>query len=428
MAGTMTCCSIRLSLAIVAIIAAGASASISVTLPLQGNYRVGRYMPIHITADACQRLTIEGDGVMPVTIDARGQAVDAVFPLLIVATPGAIIASDDKGNRASFTPNMNPLGDDQRLIGTVGDAKDGAGRLFPGKSSALIALDPVNAISGAPVAWEILDVVVSQGPIPGADVTTYRPLLGSGVTFAVLAGSAPNQTWPWRKDGPWWVLRYEALGPRSALDAEAAYLPARGWTAGTPWRTRATVLAIGVIVMILMLAATLLRGRIAIVALAVVVAGSLAAVAAWSRRQPLIRQVDSGVFITAGPLLQYDLWQYQTTAVASDTTLAWFGNTRPMSLSPQQITRQRLTLECFANGYGRQLTARLEPHEILATMSKNVAPEKLLLPTDQATDSPIHALVRAGYLVPGVRIIGQSTLDRGDEAYWPPVVLEVTTP
>src|SRR5262249_8293112 len=57
-----------------------------VSLPLNEHYRPGRYMPLRVTAGAAQRLRVEGDGIVPVAIDAGGHTTDTVVPVLVIGT------------------------------------------------------------------------------------------------------------------------------------------------------------------------------------------------------------------------------------------------------------------------------------------------------------------------------------------------------
>src|SRR5205823_5990445 len=131
---------------------------------------------------------------------------------------------------------------------------DEAQALFPGKTIVAVKLDPAHPLPGTAAAWEVLDAIVSEaGPAAGATATTYRTLLGSGVIIAVRSPQAPDSHWPWRRQGAWWVLRHDPLGPASALN-EAGYTPVMSWSPGAPAHARATVLALGVLLAIAALA------------------------------------------------------------------------------------------------------------------------------------------------------------------------------
>jgi hypothetical protein len=298
--------------------------------------------------------------------------------------------------------------------------------LFPGKRVIAIPLDVGNPMPGAPVAWEALDAVVSDGRFVGADVRTFRALLGSGVAFAIRSQRAPDSTWPWRRRGDWWVLRYEPTGPMTAV-SPAAYAPVRSWAAGVPARTRALIVGVGVLTAIAALAATLLRGRIACLALAAVVVGSLLGFGAWSRRQSPVRKVESVVSTIDRPLVQNDLWEFQTSAVPAEMTFNSFADTRPILASPEQVERQGVTLVCAGDGSLSRVTARLGRGEALACLSKLVEPMKgELQPLSDQRNSPMWSVVREAYLAPQIRALGESKQNGG--GVWPGIVLEREPP
>ena len=415
----------RFGLALMLVFASVARGA-TIDLPLQGYYRVGRYMPVHVTAEGCQKLRVEGDGVMPLVIEARGNAIDAVFPLLIVSRPMALVVSDDQGRTQTFPLRVEELTANQRLVGTVG--LRGLPPKFAGEGVIAIPLSESEPIRGAPIAWETLDAVVCDGRIPGANDNIYRPLLGSGVTFAVQAETAPDRDWPWRKDGTWQVLDRGGVGPTSGLASEAAYRASAGWRPGVPSVIRNLVLAAAVVMTILLLGATLLGRRWAIMAVIALSLIATAGIGIAASKQSIVRTVWGTVAIVDEPTVQIDMWSWHTAPRHAHANIDWLGNTRPILQSPEQIKRQHIELECFHNGFGRMLMARLGPHEVLPTLSKNVYVEKFQLSTDNATDSPLHGIVRDQYLRPGVRAVGQSTLDRGSDFSWQAVVLEATTP
>jgi hypothetical protein len=186
---------------------------------------------------------------------------------------------------------------------------------------------------------------------------------------------------------------------------------------------------IGVLAAILMLAATLLGGRRAQLALISIVALSVAGSTAWSRAQPVVRKADSAVITVNGPLMQYDNWEFQTAPIDLDASPNWFGNTRPMLITPQEVKRQHLLLHCDINGQVRRLTARLAAGQTLVTMSKNVEPRGGEIPVELSTDSPMWGLARQSYVTPAVRVLGQAMhQDDIDHQLWPGIVLERSTP
>src|SRR5205823_8683761 len=82
--------------------------------------------------------------------------------------------------------------------------------------------------------------------------------------------------------------------------------------------------------------------------------------------------------------------------------------TRPVLTSPEQAARQKLTLEVDSAGDPQKWTARLGRGEKLAFLTRIVDPRHFEPnPLFDRTDSPMHALVRAAYAGPGVRVLGQ---------------------
>lgn len=383
-------------------------------------------MPVRVTAGPAQRLWIEGDGIVPVAIDAGGLPTDAVVPLLVVGTPAVLSVRDEAGTPRSFPLHLRPLAHDQRLIGTLGDAAGAADHLFPGASHVLIRLDPAQPLRGTPAAWEVLDAIACDGgPPPGATVTTYRTLLGCGVVFAVRSPMPPDDPRQWRpsweRRGRWWVLGHQPLGPTSALTA-AAYAPVRAWRPGPSIRTPAAIVGLGIVVVLAAVAGWPVRRRPVRIAGAVIaVAATVGGLVAWSRQQPTQYEAHGTVAVVGGGRLQHDFWEYRAPAgggaVVSCPCLldtrqardAWSHvAARPMLTSPEQASRQGLTLEVDRVGEPRRWTARLRRGEKLAFLTRVVDPDYSGPPPfPAATDSPLHALVGEAYLGPGVRVLGQ---------------------
>ena len=321
---------------------APAFAQTSIALPSRGYYRAGAYMPLQVTAGACQKLTIGGDGVLPIEIEAKGSAIDAVFPLLIVGSPRELTVTTDNAPPQKIPLQLQLVGENERVPGMGGDER----------------------------------IVV----------------------------------------------------PKSALLADAAYRAASGWRPGIPGPILNLALLGGLLVVILLLGATLLRRRWALVAVAIVAIASIAAIAAVMANQPILRSVYGNILIVDGPRVQYDSWTFYAAPRATEVKVEWSRDTWPILKSPEQIQRQKLVLHCRPNGEGRELTARLEANELLATLSRAVYEEKLQVTTDQSTDSPLHPLMREHYLRPGVQLVGQSTVERGSERAWPAIILKVDAP
>jgi hypothetical protein len=255
----------------------------------------------------------------------------------------------------------------------------------------------------------VLDAIISTGPIPGADDATIRALLGSGVALLIHAPAKPDERWPWQRHGESWLLRYQPLGPSTAL-SESAYAPTLGWSPGLSTRTRATILAAAVFFAIAVLAVSLVRRRALLIGgLILATATMLTIVRLWSKRLPSSRQAEGSITILGEQLLQRDLWTFQTaTRNATVSYPCQPQLARPLLTSPEQASRQRLTLEIDAAGEPQRWTASLPGGEKLAFLRRVVEPAGEEEPYSTARDSPMQLLVRQAYAGPAVRVIGQS--------------------
>ena len=402
------------TLVLILVISPQLHADTTLTLPLDGYYRVGRYMPVLVDADG--PVEIRAEGLLTTRVEKPARPV--VVPVLML---------DRDLEDAGFSTTLKPLSDEERLVGVIGLATPDVGGLFPGREVISIRLDLSQPSPGAPITWEALDAIVCGGDFSGVDAGLYRALLGSNVVFAVHSGSVPDPLYPWRREGEWWVLRHESLGPREPISS-AAYLPISGWTPGASARTRMLVLLTGVVFAIGAVGATLMRSRRAgVAALAGVVVVATIGTGAWARASR-VKSVESAVITLSEALTQHDLWSYRFSDVAAGCSFDFFGNTRPILFSLEQARTQDVSLECDARGVPKRITARLGRGQKLACMSRIVEPTKLEShPVTPPADSPMLPLVRQAYLAPGVRVLGQVDQDEAEGA-WPAIVLDRVMP
>jgi hypothetical protein len=348
----------------------------------------------------------------------------AVVPALVLEPPGGEVSVD--GQTLPLPPS-HVLAPNERLVGIIGSTSlTVPSFLFPQLSTITVRLDPDTFPRGEPLAWEALDAVVCDGPLPArVDGRVIRALLGSGTVFAVRSAGAQDRSWPWRRAGEWWVLRYDPVGPDSGV-APAAYAPVTADLLGAAPRQRAMVVGIAVVFAIVVLGATLVSRRRwgQAVAVAGVSLLGVAAVAAWSGRQPAVRQQRGAVGVLAGPLGQSDQWTWQIAARAGTATMPFISGQRPMLASARQAQRMGLTLECSGEGMPLRFTATLPANGQIAYLSRTVAPLNGMPTIDPRVDSPVELLVRAaGYLdSPGVDVAGQ--VPGAAPTDWATVVLE----
>ena len=426
---------IRFRLAILALVLSplvARGADVTISSPVGGYYRVGKFTPVEVTGGLSGVRHIAADGMVPVKIDGGGAGT--IAPMLVIApTRGHFTVRAGGGTTEAIDLSMRPLGDDERLVALVGDVSPAdAQPLFPGKSIVPLKLDATRLFTGTPAAWEVFDAILfADVSRPLTEEVSYRTWLGSGMTIAVRSPPEPASVFfKWKHRGPWWVLQYDPLGGgANALNEDgSAYAPVSGWHPGASPRTRAIVFAFGVIFAILALAASLLRDRFFVTAaLVIVTVGSLNLVHLWSKRLPAQYDVASSACIVNGDMFQWDLWKYATPArdgavvacpcivdsggpgPGQDTHAAG----RPMIISPEQARRQALMLELDVGGEPGRWTARLGRGERLAVVTTLVnslrrgegelppAP-----PAPGATDSPMRSLIGEFYSGAGLRAIG----------------------
>src|SRR5438105_2049464 len=94
------------------------------------------------------------------------------------------------------------------------------------------------------------------------------------------AARAPDDRWPWQRQGEYWVLRYEPAGPRDGIEP-AAYGPTFGMDRGMPFATRRSIVLLAAAFAIVALGLTLWRSRWAVAAVVLLSALVAAGVAAW---------------------------------------------------------------------------------------------------------------------------------------------------
>lgn len=357
---------------------------------------------------------IQGRGVL--TTRLRKLEATAVVPVLVL---------DDNVEPALFGRPLRAVAENERLVGLIGVDEAEVQGFFPGETIVPIQLEMSQPLPGPPIAWEALNAIACDGPIPGAELRTFQSLLGSGTLFAIRNPTPPDRDLPWSRHGEWWVLRHDPIGPMGVVDA-AAYAPVLSWFPSVAARTRALAVSLGVIFTIAALGASLLRSqRGKLLALGAVTVVALAGLAAWGHRQSPINAVGGNLAVLSGALVQYDVWDYRTTLGGGETAFNWTGNTRPMLMSSEQAAGQQVVLECGGDGVPTQITARLGARHKLACLSRTVEPNSPNLQPRARPDlseSPMHVLVRRAYLAPGIKTLGQ--FPSTDKQSWPSIILK----
>ena len=177
------------------------------------------------------------------------------MPVLIESSDATIVLSADRAvstevaaNRSGVVPvllldetkklhagkdeiELHPLSSDERLVAFIGDDDNFAAGIFPNQKIVKVQVD--FSVITPSVAWQSVDAVILDRNI---DETPLKNIIDDGITIAIKSIDRPDQTWPWKKRGDYWILQPRPAGPVSALAGEAAYLPTQSWQ---PCRPRA---------------------------------------------------------------------------------------------------------------------------------------------------------------------------------------------
>jgi len=396
--------------------------------PVGGYCRIGKYTPVEVTHSGAGDVLIEVDGALDVRLHA-GAGTTSVVPVLTIGQPSGRVNVHSAGGTQAHTLPFRILSENEKLVGVIGNANaNDVQFLFPDKQIIPIKLDPTRPLPGTRAAWDVLDAIVcDSGPIPGADDAATRALLGCGITLAIRSPQSPDDRWPWLHLSDWWVLQHDPVGPTTAL-SEAAYVPVPGWPPGRSIRAPVMLVGFGLLIVIGTWTALMVRKRFLRLGGVIVSALALCGIIrGCSQQLPVQHQAEGTVAFFSGGMLQHDFWEYRSPTRADGAVSCmclldtrqprdrWSRvATRPMLRSAEQASRQRLALEMDATGEPQQWTARLQQGEKLAFVTRLVDPYPYTPPLtarisfhSTATDSPMQFLVREAYVAPGVRVIGQ---------------------
>jgi hypothetical protein len=407
-----------------------AQPQVKLSLPMAGYYRTGRYMPIRVSSGPTRKLELRQEGVLPIDVVGPGLSVDAVVPALVVSPPSSMVHVRTDDGAHDLTISLRALGDSERLVGFIGTHHEFQQWLFPGKDIIPIPLDPARPLPGAAAAWELLDAIVVDGAWPASlDSLTMNTLLGAGTVLAVRSATVPDAVWPWTKAGDYWVLRHVPVGP-TEVSLESAYAPVSGWAPGVPARTRRMALALAGLFSIAAVAVTLLPGKKVILILLAGVAAALVAIDSRLARLPPVRERRGAIVTAAGPLLQRDLWMYQTSLRPYRAAVTWRGSLRPILNSAAQIKALRLKLECAADATPARFSMDLDPQTVVAFLLRTVVPGAPPAIASPPRRSPLQSVAEDFYIGPGVSLRGAEPAPAPDPRKpqwmleWPAVVLQ----
>jgi hypothetical protein len=394
-----------------------------VTLPLQGYYHPGRYMPIHVVASGQSEddvVRINAPGSLWTWVKTQGGHVDAVVPWLAIddrARGGGALQWSivPRIGGTPVEPALKALGERQRLVGFAGPASAAAleiaAKIYPGDELIPIALNPAEPLAGPAAAWEALDAVVLDPPAAlRIGEARFTALAGMGVAFAVIGtggGTVPWSRWPWRHEAAWAILHHEPSGPRLASYEAAVYEPIANWRSGWPWGVRRQFLLMAGAFVTPMLLLALWRPRGTAIWALLLSGVCLGGMAAWGNwRKPNLTIV-ANVKVIGPDITQDDQWCYQTTHLQTASLLRWADVTKPFFASPAQLDESHARLVCYPNGDPDFLFFGLFAGEKLAVLWRRCGPQgPSATPSDRVT-TPMLGMVRDLYLGPGDVVLGE---------------------
>ena len=131
------------------------AADVRLMLPLEGNYRAGRYMPVRVAASGVSggSLTILARGAIPLVVDAPAGAVDTVAPWLAVRDSLGEVRWSDQFDQHPVDIRLRALGEGEKLVALCGMDAAAARQLFPEQTVITVRLDPSQPLPEPLCAW-----------------------------------------------------------------------------------------------------------------------------------------------------------------------------------------------------------------------------------------------------------------------------------
>jgi hypothetical protein len=397
------------------------NASDSITLPLQGYYHPGRYMPVTVavtpkTSDE-STVGVFSPGAVGTYIRCAGERIEVTVPWMPMDERARRAFCSIPGQRDELQaePALKPLGEHERLIAYAGvspeAAKAMATILYPRDTAILVPLNPAQPMPGVAAAWTTLDAAIFDATTAKhLDESRFSTLISHGVAVAVDTAADRSPIfphWPWKQSGDWRYLRYEPAGPKSAAYLEAVQTPAAGLKTGWPVDVRRGLWITAAVFSILLLLLALWHPRFTVI-LAVLLAGAfVGGLTAWAHlRKPLII-VGGKIRIISSGMTQDDDWAYISCHQGIQASMRWIDTTTLMFASPIQLDESRARIVCYPNGDPDFIYVELHPKSKIAMLCRRGGPRAPETSGQSAVTSPLQDLVRDLYLQPGDEVIGE---------------------
>jgi hypothetical protein len=320
----------------------------TVSLPLDGYYRPGAYMPVAV------------NGATPVSIGAT-PGVASVAPRSAGVAPVYVYsATAERLQCGEQSLTIHALADDEKLVGLATHDEALVKALFPSNHIAPVELNPTNPLPGPAIAWDSLDAVV----VDAIDAKLIPELLAAGTTIAVRSDSKPDETWPWKRLLDAWVI-----------DPDDAYRPTYGWTPMRSTAVRQMVITIAILASCAMLALAMWRSRLNLPVLGAFVLVFCTGLVLWRARQPDVMSMTMEQRF-GGDVVQVDRWTYQTSPVATKAEMKFEPITWPVFASAGHMESLHPILECDATGQPIRFRYELPANARMAFVTRTVTPSR----------------------------------------------------
>jgi hypothetical protein len=403
--------------------AAAARGQVEVTLPLEGYFRAGQYLPVRLRAApgaALRDVSIGGEGIVPTVVSST--AGEILVPVLVTRATAHELVVTGPTIAQTFRLALRELPADRQMIALIRDARDELGRFVPPAPTVVrVELDRELVRGAPPVAMELLQSLLVDDPALVADTAAW---VAAGVQVLLVGRTDPDEKWPWIQTQGLNLLRVDQLGPRTSIIGEAAYLPARGWSPGRSPALRRQVVLGGVLFAIVALACALLpRRAVALAAVMLVTLGACAVIYAWRDAHAPLNLLAGQVAIDHGHVAQWDGWTYLTARPRTRASMPVTGAARPVLVDAEQTEACGLRLHWSDDASRRFFEFDLASDARIGFLSRAATTAPLSRDVDPLSGSNAFAgLARSLYRGDGYAIGGQLN-ERGA-----PVVVIVRKP
>ncbi|MGE5608793.1 MAG: hypothetical protein ACM359_06045 [Bacillota bacterium] len=413
-------------------ISSPAQAAVEMSLPLEGYYRPGRYMPVRVMAEQTSTLFLQGQGVIPTQINADQTRLDGIIPLFPLDNTLRLLHWTAGGTQGTLQSSLRALQPDQCLVGLVADDLPFARQLFPDKTVIPIRLDPATPLPGPIAAWQALDAVVLDQPMAQQlGQSKLAALLAGGTLIAVRGQGPPNSDWPWSSRGNYWILIPDLAGPQFAGVLPAAFVPVQGWRAEWPVAFRRRIVLSAVICSLLLLVLSLVRTRWTVLLLVLLSATVVLLLGLWWKNRSAVLLRDGQVIVLRDKLAQVDLWHYYASPSVTIAQVPWLDTTWPFFEDPADCDAMGLSLLCRADGQPLSFSGRIPPGLKIGFLSRSIGGAVPATSSPVSPSNPLVRLAKRAYLTEGDQIVGQLPSDStGDSLlaeHWAALLIQRTS-